>query len=445
MDFPERVTVICDYLISNDLKPMVVGGAVIDLIQGREPKDWDIEVYGSSLDDLQSVLESAGYHPKTAGKEFGILIVGDMDISVPRRDNKTGKGHKDFKVEFDPFMSPEDGARRRDFTINSMYYDMELQEVIDPFGGLQDLEDGILRAIDPEKFIEDPLRALRAMQLLARKAKTVESNTMALIRGMVAEFPELAEERVYEEFRKLLMRAEKPSIGFEFLRESGWIVHFPELEAMIGCKQHPTWHSEGSVWIHTLRVIDAAAQLKDKLPEDWRVAYMFAAMLHDIGKPATTTPDMHAYGHDTEGGPMAAAFMKRMRAGKEMTAKVAAIVGNHMQPFQLSDGGAKTSAWKKLHNKCRLDVMGYMSHADRTGTKLGRTVEDENPRLDLCLEYFDKFGEEPIPAVLMGRHLIEAGLKPGPQFKEILARAYEAQLEDSDLTVEQLFYVAIAN
>jgi len=442
MKLPYRVKELSSFLTVHGLKPMVVGGAVIDLIQGREPKDWDVEVYGSSLDDLHKLLEAGGYKCKVAGKAFGILVVGDMDISIPRKDNKIGKGHKGFEVEFDPHMTPTEGARRRDFTINSMYYDVEKGEIIDPFNGLEDLKRGILRATDPGKFVEDPLRALRAMQLLARKAKTVEPSTINLIRGMVDEFHELPAERVYEEFRKLLMKSEKPSTGLEFLKDSGWIVHFPELQDLIGCEQRPEWHPEGDVWIHTLAVVDAAALLRDKVPEDWQLPYMFAAMLHDIGKPSTTDQELRSFGHAKAGVKLAQTFMLRLKASDKNISRVSLLVGNHMQPLCLNKGNAKEAAWKRLHNKVRLDVLGLLSRADRAGVG-NHTLEDENKRADLCQLYFEKFGEKPIAPILMGRHLIASGLIPGPYFGELLNKAYEAQLEDPDLTVTQLLRMVI--
>jgi tRNA nucleotidyltransferase (CCA-adding enzyme) len=438
MEVPARVMELCSYLADKGLRPLLVGGAVIDVILGNDPKDWDIEVHGCSLDDLQATLEAGGFKCKTAGKSFGILVVGNMDVSVPRRDNKTGKGHKGFKVEFDPTMTPEDAARRRDFTINSMYYDVVTGEIVDPFNGMQDLRDGILRATDPVHFVEDPLRAFRAMQLLARKAKTVEPATLELIRGMVDAYPELPPERTYEEFRKLLLKAKKPSVGLELLRESGWIVHFPELHALIGCPQNPEYHPEGDVWVHTLKVVDAAAQLRPNIPRGWRIAFMFAALLHDIGKPSTTKEDFTAHGHDSAGWDMARDFMRRMKASKPVAAKVGALVGYHMRPRQLYKGGAKLAAWKRLHNKCRLDVLGYLSHADSSGVGFDRSVEDENPKLQMCLDYFEKLGEEPVKPVLMGRHLIAAGMEPGPQFQHILKRGYEIQLENPELTAEEL-------
>ena len=233
----------------------LVGGAVIDLLEGRQPKDWDIEVFRISFESLTDMFADKGAN--LVGAQFGIIKLSakecgglDVDINVPRRDNHFGKGHNDLLTEFDPTMTVEEAAKRRDFTINAMAFNLSTGELIDPFGGRADLSAGILRATDPELFIQDPLRALRAMQLLARKCGPdgrVDTHTMGLIRGMSDAFPALAKERVHEEFRKLMMKAERPSVGLSFLRDSGWIVHFPELNNLIGCEQHPEWHPEGDV------------------------------------------------------------------------------------------------------------------------------------------------------------------------------------------------------
>jgi len=274
----------------------LVGGAVIDAIGGRQPKDWDLEVFGLSFDRLSSMFADEGAN--LVGAQFGIIKLSaskcdglDIDINVPRRDNHIGKGHKDLLTEFDPGMSVEEAARRRDFTINSMAFDLGTGELLDPFGGKADLANGVLRATDGELFVQDPLRALRAMQLLARKCPHghVDPSTMNLIRGMVDSFPHLAKERVWEEFKKLLMKAERPSVGLEFLRDSGWIVHFPELADLIGCEQHPEWHPEGDVWIHSMHTVDSAAWVRDNadLPEGWAEAFMVGTLCHDVGKPST--------------------------------------------------------------------------------------------------------------------------------------------------------------
>jgi len=446
-------------------RSFLVGGAVVDLVRGATPKDWDIEVFNLSIDDLVKLLSDLA--PNEVGKAFGILKLSkekcggvDIDINVPRRDNNTGVGHKDFSCVMDPRMTPREAARRRDFTINSLSVDLTAGVIIDPFGGMSDLSNGILRATDPERFVEDPLRGLRAMQLLPRKAKSVDPGTMTLIRGMADSFPHLPKERVKEEWKKLLMKAEKPSIGLEFLRDSGWIKWFPELEALIGCGQNPDWHPEGDVWIHSMEVVDSAAWVRDNktLPDGWLTPFMFGTLLHDVGKPSTTVfPEMvesgdapkemlwRARGHDRAGMSPAKEFLERLGAGKKITERAVAIVGQHMQGWYLVDGEARTPAWKRLHNRLRLDVLGWMSRCDYCGRPT-RHIWDpdiDHAVADRCWDHFDEFGEDPIKPLLMGRHLVAAGLRPGPKFGQILEAAYEAQLENEDLGIDELIMIGL--
>lgn len=451
----------------------LVGGAVVDLILAQAhpeipqmgPKDWDIEVFGLSIDRLSELFADLG--PKECGKAFGILKLSaemcggvDVDINVPRRDNKVGIGHKGFACDLDPTMTPKEAARRRDFSMNSISLNLTTMEVVDPFGGVEDLHAGVLRATDPETFVEDPLRALRAMQLLARKAEVVDPATMTLIKGMVDTFPTLAKERVHEEWRKLLLKAEKPSVGLEFLRESGWLKWFPELEALIGCGQHPEWHPEGDVWIHTLEVADSAAWARDKVDPEWAEAFVFGAMLHDVGKPATTVfPHMvasgdapkellwTARGHDRKGMDPAETFLRRMTADKKLIERATTIVGEHMQPWSLHQGGARDGAWKRLHGKIRLDIIGWMSRCDCCG-RPDRSIGEPDFEHDVSKHCFDRFsdlGTEPVKPVLQGRDLIGAGVKPGPRMGAALKAAFEAQLDDDTLGKEVLLSVALTH
>jgi tRNA nucleotidyltransferase (CCA-adding enzyme) len=328
---------------------------------------------------------------------------------------------------------------------------------VDPYGGVTDLANGVLRATDHTTFIEDPLRVLRAMQLLPRKAKIIDTATMNLCYSMHHTFPSLAKERVLEEFRKLLLKADKPSIGLQFLRDSGWISHFPELELLIGCRQHPEWHPEGDVWIHSLHVVDSAAAVRDQVPEEWREPFMLGAMLHDVGKPATTvTPEMvkadqapvdrlwTAYGHDRAGEAPAETFLRRITDEKKVIERAVVIVGEHMQPYNLHQGGARISAYRRLHNKIRLDVIGLVSRCDCCG-RPDRQIGDpdlEHEVSDSCFARFDEFGEDPIPRKLLGRDLINAGFKPGTRFGVMLGAAYEAQLEDDSLSKDDLLVIA---
>tara|TARA_R110000824_G_scaffold111593_4_gene260213 strand:+ start:583 stop:2061 length:1479 start_codon:yes stop_codon:yes gene_type:complete len=479
---PAPVNQLVLRIVSQGGQAFLVGGAVIDLLQGREPKDWDIEVFRLSYGALEKLFSDL--NPKTVGKAFGIikLTVGDVDIdlNVPRRDNKVGKGHTGFEVEVDPNMTAKEAARRRDFTINAMSLDLSTGDLIDPFGGRADLDAGILRATDAVLFVEDPLRALRAMQLLARKAKVVDPGTMALIRGMVDTFPDLPKERVYGEFRKLLLEAARPSVGFEFLRESGWLIHFPELVALVDCPQRAEWHPEGDVWTHSLLAADAMAEIRHTVPEHQREAFAFAVPLHDLGKPEfTITQEMMdrqdplvleraksakrdvadmlltAHGHDIGGMAPAESFMRRITNTTKLIKLVSGIVGMHMRPWSLRAGDARKGGYARLHRKMQefggdLRLIGRMCQCDSCATGNNwkdRSLSSGDPnwehesskRIFDYAEEFDKDANAVVPKV-RGRDLIAAGLKPGQQFGKILKDALDVQ--DSDETLDKAAILA---
>jgi tRNA nucleotidyltransferase (CCA-adding enzyme) len=417
----------------------------------------------TKLDDL---------NPKTVGKAFGIVKITvdgyDIDLNVPRRDNKVGVGHAGFECSFDPQMTVKEAARRRDFTINSMAMNVVTGKIIDPFGGRADLDAGILRATDPEKFIEDELRPLRAMQLLARKAKTIDPATMNLIRGMHSAFPKLAKERVHEECRKLVLKADNPSIGINFLVESGWISWFPELAALMGCEQKRDWHPEGDAYVHSLLTVDAAAEMRHVVPEHQREAFMFGALLHDVGKPSTTITQsmvdagefpasrlLTAHGHDTAGGPIALRFMERLTNDKKLLKLVEAIVIWHMQPYQLckEHEPAGFGAFVRLHNKMRqaggdLKLIAHQCQCDACATSVDWKVRSlatgspnwEHRTSQTCLDHFGTIEANAALAepLIGGKDLIALGIEPGPAMGWIIKECQEIQYSDSGLSKEQI-------
>tara|TARA_R110002020_G_scaffold39950_3_gene118170 strand:+ start:882 stop:2447 length:1566 start_codon:yes stop_codon:yes gene_type:complete len=459
----------------------LVGGACVDALLANTPKDWDIEVHGLSFPEVAYALSTLSPHP--VGKSFGIfkldhrLVDGlEIDVSIPRRENTIGKGHKDFEVSFHPNMTPKDAAERRDFTINSMFYNPLTETILDPFGGLKDLQNGVLRMTSKEKFIEDPLRGLRAMQLLARKAKTVDPETMKVIREMSDQFSTIAKERVFEEFSKLLLKADKPSIGLNFLLESNWLRHFPELyqfafwdgwkekenavfkdtapEFMTsGCPQNPEWHPEGDVWIHNNMVVDAAAKVRHMVEEDLQLTFMFGALLHDLGKVVTTLlPQCTAHAHDCKGKELTETFMARITTEKKLTKQVIALVVNHLQPFMLTSGEAKSSAWKRLHKKVfyRLDILGWLSRSDWAGrpnrnplVPCENGIEMDHPASALCWKWQRTLGQKPIEPIIMGRDLIAVGIEPGRCMGIILKHTFETQIDNPHLTKSELLEIAL--
>ncbi|MDF1699865.1 MAG: HD domain-containing protein [Planctomycetota bacterium] len=453
-------------------RPFLVGGAVIDLLCGREPKDWDIEVFGVDVQQVEACFSDM--HTDTVGAAFGVTKVTmpdgtDLDISVPRRDNKRGVGHRGFDIEVDPTMTVTEAARRRDFSINSMSIELSTGKLVDPFGGLADLSAGVLRATDPATFVEDPLRVFRAMQLLARKARSVSPHTMALMRGMRSEFDTLAPERIWEEFRKLLLKSDKPSVGLDFLVDVGWVACFPDLEAMRLCPQHPGWHPEGDVWTHACLAADAAADLRPHVDPAFRETLMFAAWLHDIGKPETTImteeqatlagkPLWSAHGHDVAGVEPADSFLRQLtgdKGGVKLRAQVTTLVREHMQPFNLVHGGAGHGAWARLHRRLAevdLDLTHLASvcrcDACATGDWRRRSLAGGAPNWEhrtskACLNWAGTFSVVPPVPLVKGRDFLAAGVKPGPLVGKLCRLALEAQLDNPDRTKADLVHLAL--
>jgi tRNA nucleotidyltransferase (CCA-adding enzyme) len=273
-------------------KPYRVGGSVRDQIMGHTPKDVDTEVYGISTDTLIAILARFG-KVNAVGASFGVikLRVGDeeFDFSLPRRDNKTGNGHRGFMVEVDHAMTVTEAAARRDYTINAISIAPD-GTIVDPYNGVADLKAGILRHTSAA-FAEDPLRVLRGMQFAGRMNLTTTRETAAMCFSVRGEYDTLAKERVWGEWLKWATKSIVPSKGLEFLYATKWVYLYPELSALIGVPQDPIWHPEkNGVWGHTKHVCDAAAAIarREGLNEEDTAILVFGALAHDQGKPNTT-------------------------------------------------------------------------------------------------------------------------------------------------------------
>jgi tRNA nucleotidyltransferase (CCA-adding enzyme) len=415
-------------------RALIVGGWVRDRLMRRSSKDIDIEVYGVSAERLKALLARFG-SVNTVGESFTVYKVADLDVSLPRRESKSGPGHKGFAVQGDPDLSPIDAARRRDFTVNAIAWDPLTEEYIDPFDGRGDLERRLLRAVDGRTFADDSLRVLRALQFAARFEFDVDPGTKEVCRRIPLD--DLPAERIWGEIEKLLLRAARPSIGFALALDLRVIERlFPELDALVGCPQEPEWHPEGDVWVHTLLVIDGARRRIDDLDYPRQVAVMLGAVCHDLGKPPTTAVidgRIRSLDHEEQGVPPSRALLDRLNVhsmqGYDVRHQVLGIVANHLKPgmFGKAEPPVGDGAYRRLAQKVDLELLARVAKADCEGRGGGFDCS----AMDAFLERARALGVEhaaPDPLV-KGRHLLELGVKPGPAVGEVLKQVYERQLD----------------
>lgn len=411
-------------------RALLVGGCVRDMQLGLTPRDYDIEVYGLSVESLIETLEPH-FVLDCVGASFGVIKLHhtNLDVSIPRRESKSGRGHKGFNIYGDPFMSVVEASARRDFTINSMAYDCIENKLIDPHGGLEDLQRKILRHTSPQ-FSEDPLRVLRGMQFTSRFNLRPTPETIHLCGSISPEG--LAKERIFEEWKKLILRGVKISLGLKFLRDTRWTIHFPELVNLMGCTQEPDWHPEGDVWEHTLHCMDAFA--RERVGDPWEdIVVGFAVLCHDFGKPFTWAMKngrITTYQHEKMGAEPTTQFLRRLTNQDQLVEEVLPLVTNHLMPLRLYASQSKASAIRRLSRKVgRIDRLVRVSKADRAG-RPPREVGDFPAGRWLLERARELNVEDAMPkAILMGRHLQKLGLEPGPWYGRILSFAYEAQLD----------------
>ena len=414
-----------------------------DWLLGLQPKDFDVEVFGLDYEALARALAPFG-PTDVVGRSFGVLKVRldgvEYDFSLPRRESKTGAGHRGFAVVPDSTLTEAEAAARRDFTINAMAYDPFEDRLLDFHGGEADLRKKILRHPSPA-CVEDPLRVLRAFQFAARFEFTVAPETIALCQSIRDTYQELPVERVWGEWDKWATKSRRPSLGLAVLKQTGWLAHFPEIAALDGVPQEPEWHPEGDVLVHTSHCLDALVGLpawREGSTETRRML-SFSVLAHDFGKPSTTkqaerrmklrwvSPE-----HEAAGGPLAETFLQRIGAPLQLIDYVRPLVVNHLLhhtgPAEYRDTTVRRLA-RKIAPATIDDLIAVMSadHLGRPPLVSEQTVVRlENLRSSarrLTLEH-----AAPKP-VLLGRHLIALGLTPGPHFKAALDAAFESQLD----------------
>ncbi len=418
----------------------LVGGCVRDSVLGLACKDFDIECFGVNYDQLARALRKWG-RTDLVGRSFGVikLTTGsgvEYDFAIPRRDCKTGIGHKGFEVEFDPGIEPRDAAARRDFTINSLMFDPRTDEILDFFGGRSDLQQGILRHTG-EAFVEDPLRVLRGMQFAARFELTPAPETIECCRRIKAGFHELAAERIRDEWFKWATKSAKPSRGLEFLEQTEWLDHFPEIKVLRGTPQDSEWHPEGDVFTHTGHCLDALVRQPgwQQADKETRIVLSFAVLAHDFAKPQCTHEAekrgricIVSPGHEEAGGPLTEDFLRRINAPNVFFKRVPPLVMNHLAHLQTNSARSVRRLACRIAPATIQELCTVMT-ADHMGRPPLPAVVPEGVKTLLKIAQDLELQAQAPQPILHGRHLIERKMKPGPEFSHILNAAFEAQLE----------------
>lgn len=364
---------------------------------GRELHDWDVEVHGLHAQALERALRPLG-SVSLVGKSFGVYKLrppnwtdAEIDVSIPRRDSKVGPGHRGISAEGDPHLGVREAARRRDLTVNAVMIDLGSGELVDPWDGVRDVERGLLRAVDRDTFLEDPLRALRVVQFAARLEFEVDPTLIALC-GEAA-LDELPAERILGEWAKLLLQARRPSLGLQVARRAAILERvFPELP------DQPDVDA----------IVDRMVPFRDIEDLDGRrLAWMLAVWLHRCSpEQATATLDrLGVY-----------RFL-----GFDARPTAVALVAHHSDPID-TDADLR---WLST----RAEVAGVLA---LTEARTGRDTSPQKARAAALGVLYDK-----PPPLLQGRHLKPLGIAPGPHMGEILREVYAAQLDGTVTTLDQ--------
>jgi tRNA nucleotidyltransferase (CCA-adding enzyme) len=443
-EFPQIVKELAERVRVSGGRAMLNGGGVRDplLRPPQETKDWDIEVYGIGPEKLREIVAEFG-DVNVVGESFAVYKVGrHLDVSLPRRERSSGPGHRGFVVEGDPDMSFEEACSRRDFTINAILQDPLTREIIDPFNGRSDIAGRILRMVSADTFAEDSLRVLRAAQFAARFGFDIDPATEELCKQI--DVTDLPRERIWTELEKLLLKAERPSVGLKLLYDWGVFRQlFPELQSLVGVQQESEWHPEGDVDVHTMMVADEARKLIDDLDHPRQVAVMLGALCHDLGKPPTTEfvdGRTRSRGHDEAGVEPTISLLDKLgiftMEGFDVRNQIVQLVRYHLVPgeWYKAKSPVGDGAFRRLARKVETDLLYRVAKAD----SLGRNPDWLPPEKHFGSEaqewFIEKVRELQVEkkapeAILMGRHLIELGMHPGPEFKRILNAVYELQMD----------------
>jgi poly(A) polymerase len=394
------------------------GGCVRDMVRGLTPKDFDI-----ATDAPPEIVQKIFPRTYAVGAKFGVIVVVEnetnFEVATFRSDDAYIDGRRPTSVHF---ASPEEDAKRRDFTINGMFFDPAKDEVIDFVGGRKDLEAKLIRAIgEPaQRFAEDRLRMLRAVRFAAVLEYKIDNQTWDALVANAGAIIEISAERVRDELVKIFLSPNRVR-GWDLLDQSGLLrTILPEIEPMKGCKQPEQFHPEGDVFEHTRLMLKL-------LPEKVSVPLVFSVILHDVAKPVTATVDptgrIRFNEHDRIGAAMTEQIMERLRFSR---AEIDATVEMVRQHMVFKDVPKMRVA--KLKRFMARPTFGEELELHRVDCASSHRMMEN---YEFLLQKREEFANEPIipPPLVTGEDLIKLGLKPGPKFGEILEAVETKQLE----------------
>jgi putative nucleotidyltransferase with HDIG domain len=398
---------------------LFAGGCVRDTLRGTPPKDIDIAT-GATPEDVQRLFDRT----VPVGAQFGVVRVlesgFEYEVATFRADGIYLDGRRPTEVKF---STPEEDAKRRDFTVNGMFYDPLTGSVVDYVDGRADIERKLIRAIGnaDDRFAEDRLRLMRAIRFSALLQFEIEAQTWEAVRRSAKNVTAVSPERIRDELMKILGSPFRVR-GFDLLNESGLLaVILPEVERLKGCEQPPQFHPEGDVFVHTRLMLEL-------LPSDADALLAMSVLLHDIGKPPTQLFDaendrIRFNGHDKVGADMAEEVMRRLRFSRHEIETVSEAVRNHMVFKDVQR--MRPAKLKRFMARPNFDLELGLHRVDCLSS------HGELDNHEFLQKKSEEFSQEPlIPVPLVrGDDLIALGIKPGPKIGKLLEAVQTAQLE----------------
>jgi len=397
---------------------LFAGGCVRDRLLGKEAHDIDIAT-SARPEEIQKLF------PRTVavGAQFGVIVVledgGEFQVATFRSDGAYRDGRHPESVAF---TNAEGDARRRDFTVNGLFFDPLTHQILDFVGGEADLRAGILRSIgDPHaRFAEDKLRLIRCVRFAASLGFEIEAETWRALVERAPEITAVSAERIRDELVKIFSHPSRVR-GFDLLDQSGLLaILLPEVEALKGCEQPPDFHPEGDVFVHTRLMLSL-------LPEQVSTPLVFSVLFHDIGKPPTFLIDetgrIRFNGHESISASMTEKIFARLRFSNAETEATVVGVKNHMTFKDVQN--MRVATLKRFLARPTIDDELELHRVDCQGS---HGLLDN---YDFLLRKREEFSNEPLipPPLITGRDLIAAGLQPGPHFKKLLDSTQALQLE----------------